>query len=154
MKVVDAIILMLALSGCASIRFSYECDVPSFDIMPPSIVNESFPTSGYFKSSCKTETAKKFTIKAKLSGVSIDVHQEAFRPTIYMNPSATAGENIIIAGRGVYETSPVHSYAIDIDLFEQRTVSFELRHLDSEVIDTIVLEYSPVTCNCVGYDGP
>ena len=154
MKEIAITIFVLLLFGCSQIRYSYDCEVPSFAIRSPNIVNESFPTSSYFKSSCKVKTAKNYTILTKTKGVAIDVRQEAFRPTLYMTPRSETGERIIITGQGIFETAPVHSYAIDIDLSADSIVSFDIRDSKNKKIDTITLEYSPVTCNCVGYDAP
>jgi hypothetical protein len=154
MKEIAITIFALLLFGCSPIRYSYDCEVPSFVIESPSIVNETFPTNSFFKSSCKVKTARNFTILTKVKGVAVDVRQEAFRPTLYMKPRSDTGERIVITGQGIFETAPVHSYAIDIDLSAKHSVSFDVRDSNNKTIDSITLSYAPITCNCVGYDAP
>lgn len=154
MKNIVITICFLLLFGCGPIRYSYDCTVPSFVIQSPNIINELFPADDYLKSSCKIKTAKNYTILTKTNGVFVDVHQEAFRPTLYMSPRSDSGEKIIITGRGVYETAPVYSYAIDIELSSRRSISFDVLDAKNNHIDTITLVYAPVVCKCVGYDAP
>lgn len=154
MKNIVITICSLLLLGCGPIRNSYDCTVPSFVIQSPNIINESFPTDDYLKSSCKIKTAKNYTILTKTNGVVVDVRQEAFRPTLYMSPRSDTRKKIIITGHGIYETAPVHSYAIDIELSSRRSISFDVRDSKNNHIDTITLVYAPIVCKCVGYDAP
>ncbi len=71
-----------------------------------------------------------------------------------MSPRSDTGKRIVITGQDIYETAPMHSYAIDIELSSKRSISFDVRDSENNHIDTIALAYTPVVCECVGYDAP
>lgn len=155
MRLAIASIMIIFVYGCSPpIRSTYQCIIPSIEVQTESTISEYWPTQSFLNSSCSVKTPRNIIVSTKNDDITVLIETSDVKPRIKMYPTSQSGENLSITGDEVFLTQPHESYARDFDLALDKYFKFDVRDATGSLVESFELNLEPVTCNCVGYDGP